>query len=147
MKRSVLFFTLFISMISLVLITSCGSLSTTSTSEPGKTPMASFPSYPSQALGVVIDQDGKVLYVEPGSAAEQAGISRDDVLQEVNNLPVNSEREQVRTTIRESKKDQILSVKLKRNGNGVILNVKPSPLAPQPSKATPTPVSAPLDYL
>lgn len=109
--------------------------------------MASFPSYPSQALGVVIDQDGKVLYVEPGSAAEQAGISRDDVLQEVNNLPVNSEREQVRTTIRESKKDQILSVKLKRNGNGVILNVKPSPLAPQPSKVTPTPVSAPLDYL
>jgi hypothetical protein len=35
--------------------------------------MASFPTYPSQALGVVIDQDGKVLYVEPGSAAEQAG--------------------------------------------------------------------------
>ena len=142
MKRSVLFFTLLISMISLVLITSCQDLSSSSTS----TPVASFASYPLPVLGVVIDQFGKVLYVEPGSSAEQAGIARDDVLQEVNNLPVNSEREQVRTTIRESKKDQILSVKLKRNGNEVLLNVKPSAPAPRPGKATATPVSAPLDY-
>jgi S1-C subfamily serine protease len=143
MKRSVFFLTLLIGMISFVSITSCQGLPGSSTG----TPVASFASYPSSVLGVVIDPTGKVLDVEPGSSAEQAGIARDDVLQEVNNLPVNSEREQVRTTIRESKKDQILSVKLKRNGNEVLLNVKPSAPAPRAGKATPTPVSAPLDYL
>lgn len=143
MKRSVLIFALIIGLILFVSITSCEGLSSSSTG----TPVTSFASYPSAVFGVVIDQNGKVLYVEPGSAAEQAGIARGDVLEDVNNQAVNSEREQVRTTIRESIKDHVLIVKLKRNGNEVLLNVKPSPPAPRPGMATPTPVPASEDYL
>jgi S1-C subfamily serine protease len=143
MKRSVLFIIMLIGMISFVSITNCGVLSSSSMG----TPVASFASYPSAVIGVVIDQNGKVLDVEPGSAAEQAGIARGDVLEDVNNTAVNLEREKVRTTIRESMSDQVLNVKLKRNGNEVFVNVKPSPPTPRPGSPTPTPVPASEDYL
>ena len=143
MKRSLLFFSLLIGILSFMLITSCQGSSSSSTS----TPVASFASYPSSVLGIVIDPAGKVLYVEPGSAAEQAGIIRDDLLQKVNNLPVNSARQQVRTAIQTARPGQALIVMLQRNGNEFVLNIKPAPLASRSDIATATPVPTPDDYL
>jgi S1-C subfamily serine protease len=143
MKRSILLHALLICILSFALITSCQGSSSSSMG----TPVASFASYPSSVLGVVIDPAGKVLYVEPGSAAEQAGISRNDLLQKVNNLSVNSARQQVRSAVQAAKPGQSLIVMLQRNGNEFILNVKPSPPASRSGMVTATPVPTSDDYL
>ena len=143
MKRSVLFLSLLISLISALLITRCQGPSI----PPTGTPVASFASYPSTALGVVIDPAGKVIYVEPGSAAELAGIVPGDVLQKINNLSVNSQREQVRAAILAASGNQILIVLLKSNGNVLVMNVKLLASAPHSGIATSTPLPSPDDYL
>jgi hypothetical protein len=139
MKRFVLF-----CMISFAFLTGCQSIST---STPTSIPVVSMASYPSAVLGVVIDQAGKVLYVEPGSAAERAGIARDDVLQKVNNFSVKSAREQVRSAIQAAKGEQIVIVLLKPNGNVTVMNLNLSASAPQAGNATATPLPALDDYL
>jgi S1-C subfamily serine protease len=95
----------------------------------------------------VIDQAGKVLYVEPGSAAERAGSARDDVLQKVANLSVDSQREQVHAAIQAAEGKQILIVLLKPNGNIMAMNLKLSASAPRTGSATSTPLPANEDYL
>ena len=112
-----------------------------------ETPFASFASYPAPVLGVVIDEVGKVIYVEPGSAAKEAGITRDDILETVNGVSVNLERENVRRMVRETSSDRFLKVKLNRKGSEIGISVKPTPPIPRTDKATPTPVSPPFDYL
>ena len=144
MKRSVLFLTCLIGTIFFVLITGCAS----ATPSPTIAQVVTFAaSYPAQVLGVVIDPEGKVLYVEPGSAAEKGGISIGDVVQKVNNLAVTSERQQIRTEIQETKKGQSVIVALQRNGSFVVLGVKPSPPTSRAGMATATPVAPPNDYL
>jgi S1-C subfamily serine protease len=112
-----------------------------------ETPYASFSSYPAPVLGVVIDEFGKVINVEPGSAAEEAGITRDDILETVNGVSVNLERENVRRMVRETSSDRFLRVKLNRKGSEIEISVKPTPPTPRTDKAIPTPVSPPFDYL
>lgn len=144
MKMSSLFLALLISTIELLLLSSCASLQPS----PTTVPVINFASYPAQVLGVVIDPNGKVLDVEPGSAAEQAGIAGGDVIQKINNLSVTSQRQQVQTAILETKPGRDVMVLLQRNGNDVVLSVKPSPPpAGRASLATATPVAAPNEYL
>ena len=139
MKRSILIFAL----LSFTLLAGCQGPS----SPPTGTPMASFASYPSTALGVVIDPAGKVIYVEPGSAAELAGIAPGDVLQKVNNLSVNSQRQQVHAAILAASGNQILIVLLKSNGSVSVMNVKLLASAPHSALATSTPVPSTDDFL
>jgi membrane-associated protease RseP (regulator of RpoE activity) len=129
----------------LIILASCSGnpASSTDTSETS----IAFVSMPAPVLGIVIDQDNTVKYVEPGSSAEQAGISQGDILQTVNGLSINSDREKVRKIIREAGKDQILSIHLKRKGNDIVIQVKPAPPTPKLGMATPTPVFPPFDYL
>lgn len=126
-----------------MLITACASPSPSPTSEP----VVQFASYPALVIGVVIDPDGNVLYVEPGSAAQQAGITPGDLLQKINNLSVSSERQQIHTAIGETMPGQALIVELKRSGNYLVLSVKPTPPTSHAGVATATPVAAPNDYL
>ena len=139
MKRSILFLVL----LSFVLLAGCQGPS----SPPTGTPVASFASYPSIALGVVIDPAGKVIYVEPGSAAELAGIAPGDILQKINNLSVISQRKQVHAAIWAASGNQILIVLLKSNGNVSVMNVKLLATAPHSGIATSTPLPSPDDYL
>jgi S1-C subfamily serine protease len=143
MKRSVLFSALIICVGLVALLFGCTGVSSTPTSIP----VVSMASYPSAVLGVVIDQAGKVLYIEPGSAAERAGIARDDVLQKVANLSVDSQREQVHAAIQAAEGKQIVIELLKPNGNVTVMNAKLSASAPRTGSATATPLPANEDYL
>jgi S1-C subfamily serine protease len=130
-------------MIAFAFLTGCQSVQSSATSIP----VVSMASYPSAVLGVVIDQAGKVLYVESGSAAERAGIARDDVLQKVNNFSVKSAREQVRSAIQAAEGKQIVIELLKPDGNVTVMNAKLSASAPRTGSATATPLPANEDYL
>lgn len=140
-----------------VLVASCGSTATqpnrslstdTTDVNPGddETPVAIFASYPAAVLGIVVAETGEIVYVEPGSAAEQAGLLAGDILEVINDISVVANRENVRSIIRGTPKDQVLVLRLKRNGKAMMLNVTPTPPIPRPGMATPTPVLFPLDY-
>jgi S1-C subfamily serine protease len=94
----------------------------------------------------VINEDGKVVYVEPGSAAEEAGITRDDILETIDGISVDK-RGDVRLIVRRASSDQFLKVKIRRNGSEIELSIRPTPPTPRTGKATPTPVSSLFDYL
>ena len=111
-----------------------------------ETPIAVFASHPAPVLGVLIDEDGKVVYVEPGSAAEEAGITRGDLLETIAGIAVDK-REDVRVIVRGASSDQFLKVKIKRNGSEIELSIRSRPPTPRTGKATPTPVSSLFDYL
>lgn len=157
MKRNSSINQLLVAIVMLIFVASCGgglqqTLRISNSNPPqnqakSETPLASFASYPAPVLGVVIDEVGKVIYVEPGSAAEEAGITRDDILETVNGVSVNVERGNARRIVRETSRDQFLKVKINRNGSEIEISVKPTPPIPRTDNATPTPVSPHFDYL
>jgi membrane-associated protease RseP (regulator of RpoE activity) len=57
---------------------------------------------PAPALGVVVDPDMKVIDIDPGSAAEKAGIQVGDVLLSVDDVPLASERDTAEDLLSES---------------------------------------------
>jgi predicted metalloprotease with PDZ domain len=101
---------------------------------------------PGDELGVVVDKDMKVLDVEPGSAAEKAGVQVGDVLDTVEGVSVGKDKDKVKNLIREPKKDKKLKLKLKRADKDMEVDISPAPPVPRPGAATPTPVFAPQDY-
>jgi S1-C subfamily serine protease len=104
-------------------------------------------SMPAPVLGIVVDQSMIVLHVEPGSAAEQIGIQRGDLIDAVEGIVVATNREAVRDTIRMAKANQKLHLKIRRSGMELALEVVPSSPAARPNQPTPTPVLLPQDYL
>ena len=109
-------------------------------------------SYPAEAsgggdeFGVVVDKDMKVLDIEPGSAAEKAGMQVGDVLDTVEGVSIGKDKDKVKGIIREPKKDKKLKLKLKRADKDMVIDISPAPPAARPNAATPTPVFAPQDY-
>ncbi len=73
---------------------------------------------PSKTTGVVINQ------VEPGSAAEQAGLQRGDVIQEINHEPVKS-LEDYQKAAAKIKKEEMAVLLLSRQGNNLFVAVNP----------------------
>ncbi len=73
---------------------------------------------PAKTVGVVVSQ------VEPGGAAEAAGIQRGDVVQEINHEPVKS-LDDFKKAAAKIKKDEMAVLLLSRQGNNLFVAVNP----------------------
>ncbi|MFN8489286.1 MAG: PDZ domain-containing protein [Caldilineaceae bacterium] len=60
--------------------------------------------YAADALGVVVDENMQVLHIEPGRAADQAGVQVGDVLDSVEGVSLLKERGKAKAMIHEPKR-------------------------------------------
>lgn len=106
-------------------------------------------------LGVVVDKALKVLSVDKYSAAERAGIQVGDVLDTLDDLPIQANIGKVKNRIHSAQKDQVLHLKIIRRGTPLDVAVVPFSSqelvypTPEPGRLLPTatPVFPPNDYL
>ena len=116
-----------------------------------ETKIVAYALYPEPVLGIVIDSDGKILHVEPGSAAERAGLVSSDILISIDSISVNSERDKVRDLIRSNTEEMKMEIQYQRGENVIVTQITPSQKIQQSDdqapRLTPTPVLPPEDYL
>ncbi len=97
--------------------------------------------YPAPVLGVVVDQNLRVVDVEAGSAADQAGIRRGDVIKMLENVPVAAPDEAARV-IRQARVGQKLAISVGRDNMEITLEAHLARPVARPGQPTPTPVPA-----
>lgn len=141
------------SLLIIFLVTGCVSQNSTK-NIPGQseeTKIVAYALYPEPVLGIVIDSDGKILHVEPGSAAERAGLVSSDILISIDSISVNSERDKVRDLIRSNTEEMKMEIQYQRGENVIVTQITPSQKIQQSDdqapRLTPTPVLPPEDYL
>lgn len=126
-------------------VTACGSAQTPPQSAfPGAT-IATLAGEAAAApvLGVVIDDTNRILHVEPGSAADQAGFHINDILVSVDGVSFQSQQAQAKELLHTSQSAH--SIDVDRAGSRITIPVMPA--APHFSEPTPTPVLPPNVYL
>lgn len=142
-----------ISLLFICLVTGCISQNSTKElpDQSEETKIVAYALYPEPVLGIVIDSDGKILHVEPGSAAERAGLVSGDILISIDSISVNSERDKVRDLIRSNTEEMKMEIQYQRGENVIVTQITPSQKIQQSDdqapKLTPTPVLPPEDYL
>lgn len=142
-----------ISLLFICLVTGCISQNSTKElpDQSEETKIVTFASFPQPVLGIVIDSDGKILYVEPGSASERAGLVSGDILISIDGVSVTSERDKVREVIRSNTEEMKMEIQYQRGENVIVALITPSQKIQHPDdqtpKRTPTPVFPPEDYL
>ena len=141
------------SLLIIFLVTGCVSQNSTKNipDQSEETKIVAYALYPEPVLGIVIDSDGKILHVEPGSAAERAGLVSGDILISIDSISVNSERDKVRDLIRSNTEEMKMEIQYQRGENVILTQITPSQKIQnsddQTPKLTPTPVLPPEDYL
>ena len=141
------------SLLIIFLVTGCVSQNSTKNipDQSEETKIVAYALYPEPVLGIVIDSDGKILHVEPGSAAERAGLVSSDILISIDSISVNSERDKVRDLIRSNTEEMKMEIQYQRGENVIVTQITPSQKIQHPDdqtpKRTPTPVFPPEDYL
>ena len=141
------------SLLFICLVTGCISQNSTKElpDQSEETKIVTFASFPQPVLGIVIDSDGKILYVEPGSASERAGLVSGDILISIDGVSVTSERDKVREVIRSNTEEMKMEIQYQRGENVIVTQITPSQKIQQSDdqapRLTPTPVLPPEDYL
>jgi len=141
------------SLLFICLVTGCISQNSTKElpDQSEETKIVTFASFPQPVLGIVIDSDGKILYVEPGSASERAGLVSGDILISLDGFSVTLERDKVRELIRSNTEEMKMEIQYQRGENVIPTQITPSQKIQnsddQTPKLTPTPVLPPEDYL
>ena len=141
------------SLLIIFLVTGCVSQNSTKNipDQSEETKIVAYALYPEPVLGIVIDSDGKILHVEPGSAAERAGLVSSDILISIDSISVNSERDKVRDLIRSNTEEMKMEIQYQRGENVIVTQITPSQKIQQSydqaPRLTPTPVLPPEDYL
>src|SRR5690606_14185718 len=141
------------SLLFICLVTGCISQNSTKElpDQSEETKIVTFASFPQPVLGIVIDSDGKILYVEPGSASERAGLVSGDILISLDGFSVTLERDKVRELIRSNTEEMKMEIQYQRGENVILTQITPSQKIQnsddQTPKLTPTPVLPPEDYL
>jgi predicted metalloprotease with PDZ domain len=142
-----------ISLLFICLVTGCISQNSTKElpDQSEETKIVAYALFPQPVLGIVIDNDGKILYVEPGSASERAGLESGDILISIDGFSVTSERDKVRELIRSNTEEMKMEIQYQRGENVIVTQITPSQKIQnsddQTPKLTPTPVFPPEDYL
>ena len=142
-----------ISLLFICLVTGCISQNSTKElpDQSEETKIVAYALFPQPVLGIVIDNDGKILYVEPGSASERAGLVSGDILISIDGFSVTSERDKVRELIRSNTEEMKMEIQYQRGENVIVTQITPSQKIQnsddQTPKLTPTPVFPPEDYL
>lgn len=90
-------------------------------------------------LGIVVDKDLQVVQVEPGGAADKAGVKKGDFIRSVNDQTVNSPLDARRAFYSRnlSQKTHLVVVRAGRVRN---FDIKPGVSKGKPGAPTPTPV-------
>lgn len=99
--------------------------------------------YGAPVLGIVSDTQLQIRDIEPGSAAEQAGLQRGDVIVALGQQ-VTTSPEQLRRAMIALAQQQAAEITFRRDG--AERRVRITPTAPRPSSATPTPVPVNMYY-
>lgn len=113
--------------------------------------LVQLPAMPNPEFGIVVDQEGQVLDVAEGSAAEKAKILRGDKLKIVDGVEITSAtdvKKIISQKIEEkmSNSDKSFNIKLERSGQELTLRFTPSSPIGKPGP-TPTPVPPGQHYL
>jgi S1-C subfamily serine protease len=130
----------------LLLVSACSD--TTPTTDRGRRPATAVPPAanppltPEPELGIVIDTNFEVVEVQPGSAAERAGIQQGDLLEM---LAGESFEEPVEAFVAfrdyiQANPGKAVPLSLKRKGQPVTLDVVPALPIASPGGPTPTPL-------
>lgn len=109
-------------------------------------------------LGVITDQTGRVVDVEAGSAAQQAGVQKGDVLIALDDVPVapaldaasaggevRIDHAQLHSLQNKIAAGKAMNVMVQRDGQQVNLDITPARRQGQPDQ--PTPTAVPPDHL
>ncbi len=100
---------------------------------------------PAPVLGIVVDIDLAVIEVEPRSAAELAAIQKGDVLESIEHMPFVEGRDAIKELIAAyQQEDKPLQLKLHRNGEAVVVEVRPLPFQIQGDESKPQPTVTPV---
>jgi S1-C subfamily serine protease len=118
----------------LVFVAGCGAA-------PSRGQMPAEGAMPAPNLGITTDGQLVVVAVEPGSAAQQAGITRGDVLVSLDNHPITAASYMdIRRRIAGVPAGQTLPMVVQRAGQVVSLRVTFAPPPPRPNQPTATAV-------
>lgn len=101
--------------------------------------------YAALVLGVVVDQQLRIVAVAAGSAADQAGLQPGDIITRVNDAAIASAAAG-KQLIRQAPAGQQIRLTVDRNGQTLAVLVQLAVVPGQPGQATPTPVPGGLDY-
>ncbi len=107
--------------------------------------------YAADGLGVVVDENVKVLHVEVGNSAERAGLQVGDILETLDGVSIAKDRELVKEMLRANSHGQLQPEKrfkllLRRGDQELEIEVNPGPMLPEPGEVGATPVWPPQDY-
>lgn len=100
---------------------------------------------PAPQLGVVVDPEMRIIDVDVGSPAEQAGLQRGDLLLAIEGISFATDKEEAANRISSAKWKETLRLQLRRNGQELEIKITPSPGWERPDP-TVTPAWSPLDY-
>lgn len=123
------------------------SISCTARSEPGATTIHTYTLNLPPVLGVVTDENLQIIYVEPGSAAEKAGLQTGDVLKEVEGIAIRENPGKAKEIIGSMEKPHLkFTRKDKDDKEGEIeVEIIPGPMYLNPA-ATPTAIPVTAKY-
>ncbi len=122
----------------------------TSTGNSPSPSASSIGSRGSPTLGLTLDETLQVIDVQRGSAAEQAGIQRGDVLAKIESTPLEAGTPaSTLLTLAQnliSQTQQAVPLTLQRGGQEIVISVLPMVPASMPNQPTPTAVPADQVY-
>ncbi len=96
-------------------------------------------------LGVVVDENNRVLEVEPDNAAAKGGVQVGDLLDSLDGISFQ-DKVSVKARIQGQNEGAIFKLMVQRNDQSIILEIGPMPPVARFNAPTPTPVFAPQDY-
>ena len=136
------FMAMLFSVAGLLILVSCNS--PTAGTNPNSEPISV--SRGGDELGIVVDENMKVLHVEPGWPAAVAGLQEGDILDSVDGIAFAQEKAKAKAVIQEPKKDKKLKSKVKRAAKTVDIAITSFQLPASTNLPTVTPVWPPNDY-
>ena len=151
-RRATLHASISISLALIVLLGACVRQGTGTPTDTNVTAVGLVALAPAPVLGIVIAGTMTVLYVEPGSGAQAAGILTGDVIRSVNRIELTQNLQGAKDEIRNAQPGQKIEIRGEREGQPFAVDVEPlAPRAEQLGQVsippTATPVIAPNDYL
>lgn len=100
---------------------------------------------PAPSLGIVVDKDMRVVYVEKGGAADLGGVKQGDILKKLNKRELTVPA-QARKVFNRADVSQKVTLILTRDNKEITLEIQPAPVKGVQGAKTPTPVPPDLMY-
>lgn len=136
---------LLIAMLALSLLTFCAASPAPSITPQSPTNSITFIDYAAPELGIVVDASLQIVQVVPGSAAEQGGLQKGDVVKMVNDIKI-IHPSNARRAFHARQPSTKTTLIILRGAKEIILEILPAPPGGSPGASTSTPVPADMTY-